>query len=32
MTLVNAERFPYIVNFAAQSMVGESWAIPTIGS
>ncbi|MFT4279093.1 MAG: GDP-mannose 4,6-dehydratase [Rhodopseudomonas sp.] len=28
MQLVTAERFPCIINFAAQSMVGESWANP----
>lgn len=28
MSIVNAERPPYVVNFAAQSMVGESWKNP----
>jgi dTDP-glucose 4,6-dehydratase len=28
MVLLDAERPPYVVNFAAQSMVGESWKYP----
>jgi GDP-D-mannose dehydratase len=32
MALIEKEKPAYVVNFAAQSMVGESWKHPELGS